>query len=279
MPITRRVLLVGAAALGASQRRSGPPRYPRPARHAPVLIGYGLVNLWHTIDPERLAGLLYSAGCTLTEIEYVAWFNDAARKGQSIEARVEAARKHVQAMRKPNITTFISLVNWNGEAQRKQDDGWFRARLKEIVDRIGTDRVIVLGVSEPDGSEGGKAYRWMRYAIEEWKGRKAANGDAGRGDPRVAGFDLVDWHHCSDFDDQSVRLATAGKPTLNNTDCGPVVNPGPDRARAMARVALQRGAHFNVYGFDDAEIDEAVIAALGEEIQRTKPIAGRQQAP
>ncbi len=267
--LTRREFLAGAASMAALKSR---PRvrtpYPPPKHRAPVLIGYGVVNLWHTIDPTKLAGLLYSAGCTLTEIEYVAWFNQAARKGESVETHVEIARRFVEAMRKRRITTLISLVNWNASALRQQSDDWFRARLKEIIQHIGTEGVVLMGVSEPDSREEGKAYRWMRYALEEWKGLKAANGDGGRGDPKVGGFDYVDWHHCGDFNEKTVRLTTAGKPTINNTDCGPVINPGPDRARAMARAALSRKAHFHIYGYKDSAIDEKVISTLGEEIQR-----------
>jgi hypothetical protein len=113
-----------------------------------------------------------------------------------------------------------------------------------------------------------------RYTVEAWKGLKAANGDGGRGDPTVNGFDYVDWHHCEDFNAETIRLATAGKPTLNNTDCGPVINPGPERTRAMARIALQRKAHFLVYGFKDTVIDEQVIQVLGEEIQRAGATRG-----
>ncbi len=230
------------------------------------LIGYGVVNLWHTIDPSKLASLLHNAGCNFTEIEYVAWFDDRGKVGKSTETRVKDASRFVREMRKRGITTLISLVNWNGEAQRAQDDDWYRARVREVRSQIGPNRVILLGVSEPDDQEGGKAHRWMEIAGDEWKGRIAACGDGGRGDPRAGRFDLVDWHHCEDFDAKSVRLTTAGKQTINNTDCGPVLNPGPDRVRAMAKVALSRNAHFMVYGFKDVRIDESVIDTLGQEI-------------
>jgi hypothetical protein len=235
------------------------------------MVGYGVVNLWHTINAERLGTLLERAGCNLTEIEYVAWFNDEARKGRSVETHVERAARFVAAMRRHHVVTFINVVNWNGEAQRKQDDPWFLARLREIREAIGPQWVILQAVSEPDGGEGGKAYRWMRLATKEWPGVLVANGDGGRGNPHVPGFDLVDWHHCRDFDEQSVLTTVAGRPVLNNTDCGPVVNPGPKRAAAMARAALDRGAHFLIYGYDDRGIDERVIAALGQVIREKGP--------
>lgn len=235
-----------------------------PWKPPPLMVGYGVVNLWHTIDANRLGMLLERAGCNLTEIEYVAWFNDAARNGLSAETHVDLAARFVTAMRRHHIVTFINVVNWNGVEQRKQDDAWFLARVQEIRDRIGPSQVILQGVSEPDESMDGKAYRWMRLAAREWPGILAANGDAGRGEPRVPGFDLVDWHHCRDLDEKSVLLRVGGRPVINNTDCGPVTNPGPSRASAMARAAVARGAHFLIYGFKDASIDERVIRALGE---------------
>jgi hypothetical protein len=264
MDLTRRQLLAGAAAVVASRHNTHPP----PQVRAPLLIGYGVVNHWHAIDPSRFANLLYSAGCTLTEIEYIPWFNKSAREGQSIETDVKLAHRFIQEMRKRSVMTLISLVNWNGEAQCRQEDDWFRAHVREISRTIGPEKVILLGVSEPNGEEEGKAYRWMRYVLEEWRGTNAANGDGGRGAPRISGFDYVDWHHCKDFDERSVRLLTAGVPTINNTDCTPVLNPGPERVQAMARVALKRRAHFLVYGFKDEAVDEEVIRVLGEEIQR-----------
>ncbi|HEY3284199.1 MAG TPA: hypothetical protein VGN26_18170 [Armatimonadota bacterium] len=272
MSHTRRAFLYQVlGACMASKATALQRRAPAVARRNPEpFIGYGLVNLWYTIDAARLAARLHAAGCNFTEIEYVAWFNEAARRGESAETRVRAAQRLVKAMRRRNITTMISLVNWNGSAQRKQDDAWFLERLREIRSVIGPDRVILLPVSEPDGQEGGKAYRWAEMATREWPGLRAGNGDVGRGDPRVPGFDYVDWHHCDDFTEKTLRLTTAGKPTLNNTDCGPVLNPGPTRAAAMARIALARGAHFGVYGFKDSSIDETVIRALGEEICRRR---------
>src|SRR5262245_34417133 len=118
MKIDRRELVVGAAA--AALGRTGPGREPQPApaRRPKLLIGYGVVNLWHTIDAAELAARLFEARCTLTEIEYVAWFNAEAREGRSIETRPEAAKRFVEAMRARRVWTFISLVNWSGAAQR-----------------------------------------------------------------------------------------------------------------------------------------------------------------
>lgn len=165
---------------------------------------------------------------------------------------------------------MISVVNWNGEAQRAASDDWYLARTREISTRIGPKDVLLLPVSEPDPQFDGKAYRWAKMARKEWKGRIVGNGDGGRGDPRVAGFDYVDWHHCEDFSSETIRGSTAGKPTINNTDCGPVINPGPERTAKMARIALEKKSNYLVYGWKDDSVDEAVITALGVELRRVR---------
>jgi hypothetical protein len=235
-----------------------------------ILIGYGVVNRWHTIDAAAFANVLRQAECNFTEIEYLAWFNSKGREGKSTETRIEAARTFVNEMRRHRITTMISVVNWNGEAQRAASNDWYLDRLREISKRIGTKDILLLPVSEPDGQQSGKAHRWTEMARHEWKGLLVGNGDGGRGDPRVTGFDYVDWHHCEDFNAESVRNITADKPTINNTDCGPVLNPGPERARKMARIALQRSTNLLIYGWEDDRFDESVISALGQEIKRDR---------
>ena len=101
----------------------------------------------------------------MTEIEYVPWFDESGRQGKSIRTDIALAKRFVRAMRRRRIATLISIVNWNGEAQRRQDDSWYLERVREIRGEIGTDRVIVLGVSEPDGQESGKAYQIGRAHV------------------------------------------------------------------------------------------------------------------
>src|SRR5438093_6947636 len=134
--LTRRGFLLGAGAalatvgtppgLVRTDLRAGvtavpqppvPPALP-PRRVAPTLIGYGLVNAWRRVDPDWFAALLAANGLTLTEIEYVPWFDDAGRAGTSIRTDVGGARRLVAAMRRHDITTLISVVNWNGAGQR-----------------------------------------------------------------------------------------------------------------------------------------------------------------
>jgi len=139
------IVILQSAPLPSGHQERGPRGWVLPR----LMVGYGVVNLWHTINAERLGTLLERAGCNLTEIEYVAWFNDEARKGRSVETHVEWAARFVAAMRRHHVVTFINVVNWNGEAQRKQDDPWFLARLREIREAIGPQWVILQAVSEP----------------------------------------------------------------------------------------------------------------------------------
>ena len=227
------------------------------------LLGYGVVNHWQSIDPKELAGLLTRAGLNLTEIEYVPWFDDQGRKGLSSRTDVAAARHFVNAMRRKGITTLISVVNWNGEAQRAQSDEWYLARILEIKKEIGIKGVLLLPVSEPDSGDA-KCRRWQEMAKREWGGPLVANGHVGRGEPLFEGAKYIDWHWCQDFTADDVKP----QPYINNTDCGPVLNPGPKRAAAMMRAALDGHANFLIYDWDGEKIDNEVIAALGAEIRR-----------
>jgi len=236
---------------------------------APTLIGYGLVNNWFLTDPNQLGELLSRNGLTLTEIEYVPWFDEEGRKGLSFRTDVEAAKRFVNIMRTYSITTLISLVNWNCEAPRKASNEWFLERVREIKDQINTDLVLLLPVSEPDDSD--KSREWHEIARREWPGRMVLNGPGGRGRPLVSGkMDYLDWHWCIDFDPATVLTQEAGIEVINNTDCGQVVNPGPLRAVQMTRAALGKKAHFLVYDFDGTKIDEEVIQAMGAVIQQAR---------
>lgn len=228
---------------------------------AKTLIGYGLVNHWFEIDPAKLADALADRGLNTTEIEYVPWFDDLGRQGLSSRTDVEAARLFVKAMRRRSVSTLISVVNWNGEAQRAQDDAWYRTRICEIRDRVGTPNVLLLPISEPDDRDP-KCMRWQQIAIEEWPGTLVANGPFGRGEALFAHAAYTDWHWCKDFTGENVRP----QPFINNTDCRPVLNPGPERAAAMASAALNHAANFLVYDWDGEEIDEPVLDALSRQL-------------
>ncbi len=261
--------------LPLSAQEPGPPFSTQPNKEpgtvrASILIGYGLVNNWFRIDPHQLGKLLSRNGLTLTEIEYVAWFDEEGRKGLSLRTDLEAAKRFVTVMRTYSITTLISVVNWNCEASRKAPDEWFLCRVQEIRDEIGGDLILLLPVSEPDGSN--KAKDWQEKARCEWPGKFVLNGSGGRGSPELSSkADYLDWHWCRDFNAAGVLVRVAGLEVINNTDCGPVVNPGPERAVRMAKAALEKKAHFLVYDFDGTEIDQAVIQALGEVVRQAGP--------
>lgn len=234
-----------------------------------TLIGYGLVNNWFLIDPHHLGKLLSRNGLTLTEIEYVAWFDEEGRKGLSLRTDLEAAKRFVTIMRTYSITTLISIVNWNCEAPRKASNEWFLKQIQDIKNHIGTSLVLLLPVSEPDGSN--KAREWQETAKSEWPGKIVLNGPGGRDLPNLTGkTDFLDWHWCKDFDPATVLAQVSGIEVINNTDCGPVVNPGPLRAGLMTRAALGQKAHFLVYDFDGSKIDEPVIHAIGEAIRQSR---------
>lgn len=234
------------------------------------LIGYGVVNHWFRIDPDRLGALLVRNGLNLTGIEYVPWFDETGRGGFSLQNDLEAAKRFVNRMRTYRVTTLISIVNWNGEAQRKASNEWFLERVREIRDQIGTDLVLLLPVSEPDGSS--KATEWQALARENWPGKMVLNGPGGRGRPGISGkMDYLDWHWCRDFDATTVMIKVDGLEVINNTDCGPVVNPGPLRAAQMTRAAWEKKAHFLIYDFEGKQIDEKVIQAIGEVLRSPDP--------
>lgn len=231
----------------------------------PPLIGYGLVNNWFLIDSHKLGKLLSQNGLTLTGIEYVAWFDEEGRKGQSIRTDLEAAKQFVKVMRSYSVTTLIIVVNWNSEGPRKASDDWFLKQVREIRDQIGPEKVLLLPVSEPDGSD--KAKAWQASARREWPGKIVLNGPGGRGIPNISGkTDYLDWHWCKDFDFDTVLTQIDGIEVINNTDCGPVINPGSIRAGIMTSAAFKKKAHFMVYDFEGVKIDEAVIQAMGQAI-------------
>ena len=144
------------------------------------LIGYSLVNNWFRIDPHKLGKLLSQNGLTLTGIEYVAWFDEEGRKGLSVQTDLDAAHRFITIMRSYSITTLISVVNWNCEVPRKASDEWFLKQVRDIRDKIGPEKVLLLPVSEPDNSE--KARAWRGTARREWPGKIVLNGLGGRGE-------------------------------------------------------------------------------------------------
>ena len=247
-----------------------PPPPPLPGGgiyRATKLVGYGLVNRWHMADADQHAEALHRAGLTLTQIELIPWWGPTSTSqayndgGRFTWTDIGRARAFLDAHRRRGIATLITLVNWNAAAERSESDAWFVSLVQQVRDQMGTDLVLLEGVSEGDNSA--KARQWDRLLEQHWSGRIVKNGGGGRGD--VSGrYELNDWHHCSDWNASTLK----GAPYLNSTDCGPVINPGPQRAAAMLRAALDLGGHAIIYDFMGTQIDFATIAAMGAEVQR-----------
>lgn len=119
---------------------------------------------------------------------------------------------------------YIADLNSPHPAPFSPGTKWFLERGREIRDQIGTDRVLLLPVSEPDASD--KSRQWQEAARREWPGKIMLNGPGGRVRPLLSGkMNYLDWHWCNVFDADSKRAQVDGIEVINNTDCGPVVNP------------------------------------------------------
>lgn len=248
-----------------------------PPKRAESLIGYGVVNFWHEVEPVSYSRALCNAGLTLTEIEYVPWTGEKQVEcpgkyggGQSYTTFPDRAERLIRENRRCEIATLVNVVNWNSCALRTRDDQWFRDRMGELL-AIGPELVLLSPVSEPWNASDpeGKALRWTRIARGLWTGGFVLPGNRAQARPYWSGIphDFVDLHHCSD-DSVRAGLRNPDARLLHNTDCSPVVNPGPERAAGFTRYALDNRTNLLVYGFWDREPDAAVIQAMGAEVVR-----------
>jgi hypothetical protein len=270
---TRAWLALVTLLLAPGGAEAGPPRPER-------LVGYGIVNHWHEVDPDVLAERLQHHGLNLTLIEYVPGDWRAGGPDPDVVVPVVRARLpgFVAAMRARDIWTFVTLVNANGAQQRAKDDAWFRNQLDFVRDAVGTDRVILQAVSEARGTPAEllKLEGWTRTVALEWPGEKSHYGF------------LLPGHHL-DFHPCEVPVPAGSSPpvswpvtthTIVNTDCLEVIHylngwpahgdPGrarhgpadPGRVRSYARHVLGTGVHFVYYGFQNLAVDEAALAGL-----------------
>lgn len=251
------------------------PHPAKPGFRAKNLIGYGPVTVWPVMDAERVAKALVAAGCSATTMEGLAWFDGVDHwHGGSPDPYYDSqlhedwpkVKAWIETMRRYKISTVLTVVNWNGRAQRNQPTSWYVGIIDWITQNIGVDRVILEPVSEPDSA---KAHEWMALARQHWPGAIAQNGDGGRGNPSVSG-EYVTWHCCDAPEGQMDSVGDqGGRPVIFNTDCGPQLGLDPDRAKRAVRKALDARKHFLVYSFarDISEV-ETVVAAMGQEIQR-----------
>lgn len=276
--IAQITVLFGAlllASCGDHTNDSGSP--DAPVYKTKPLIGYGLPNAWQLDenDPVVLADALDAAGAGLTIIEWApAWgspVDPRCHDGSTSQTYPEKAATFVDVMRSRNIWTNIVIVNANGCAQRNQPDDYVVQAIKDVVDYVGTDMVLLTIVSEPIAySE--KAEQWTRLGAQHWPGLLvipdiAQNHRTGR--PFIEGLkaSLIDVHYCND-DQLIADLKSPDPHVLHNTDCGLIVNPGEARAERFAELAAKGNSPHVIYDFHGKTYDLVVIAAIGRGIQK-----------
>lgn len=264
------VVLFAAIATACSENGS----VPLPTEQPKPRIGYGLVNAWHLSEPAPQARALDDAGLGLTAIEWApAWgspIDPRCSDKSTHETYPMQARIFVETMRAHGIETNIIIVNANGCSQRNQPDSYVTTAVEEIRDGIGTDMVLLTAVSEP-WAYPEKAEHWTRLVAERWPGKLVVP-DAGQGHetgrPYWSGLlaELVDVHYCSEPD--LLRDLERGNPgVLHTTDCGPILNPGPERAARLAAAAASTDSPLLIYDYRGTSPDYATIAAMGEAIR------------
>lgn len=246
-----------------------PPSHPKAASP----IGYGLANYWHTIDPVAFAGALSDAGLNLTVIELMPWFTVKGggckhNGGLSDQTFPQEATEFVEAMRAEGISTIVIGVNANNCKTKKWTTAEFQA-LNNAVMGIGPALVWYLPVNEP-WTGGSITGGWNSLARKTWTGTflvadKSRNSASGQ--PYFAvPHDLVTVNACTD--EAAFDALESGHPVLVTTDCTGTLNPGPDRAAHLAKVALQTKTPLVIYDFRGEQPDLAVLAAMGNEVSR-----------
>jgi hypothetical protein len=183
----------------------GSPAPPGTATRAPSPIGYSNVA---TLNASE-ARMIVEAGLTLMQAELAA-FSHAALPTEAEWARVKGA---VAVARAGGATVLLTLVNWNGAAQRAQSTAWFTDLVTRAIQEIGPAGVWLEGVSEPDRD--GKSVEWVRVAVDRWPGTDVVNGPDGRGPAAAHG--LLDWHYC-DTASLLQGVQTRGD-RVHSTDC------------------------------------------------------------
>lgn len=243
---------------------SGPdPTTTGPVIKAPSPIGYSNVAVLSAADVNVMA----AAGLTLVQAEMIPF---VGRDGGSADwkphfPRIKAA---VQAARAHGMTSFLTLVNWNGHQQREQPNSWFEELLDRVIHEIGPSGVWLEGVSEPSDINRAKAERWMRLAIDRWPGLKVANGKHG---PLPRGYDLVDWHYCSYRD--LLDGVKNRSDRLHSTDCTPALasNLNENEVKEVTREAIQRRRKLILYDtFNTPSTNLTVIRWMGEVLKEEK---------
>ena len=244
-------------------------------------IGYGLVNYWHTVDPVPFAKALKKAGCNLTAIEWVPWFDvkpcsckktggSSLYGGCAKKPHPKLAQKFVYEMSKRGITTLVIQENRNSCACRAEDDAYRASMLKKILKLQEHGSIWYEPFSEPWVKSAGTE-QFVKYArsivpiqvpfvIPDKERHVPIKQPYWSNVP----FSYLDVH--PDSDAAVMAGLRKGHPVLVNSDCTGTLNPGPTRARVWAKESARTKTGLHIYDFRGKTPDLAVISVLGEVI-------------
>lgn len=257
---------------GSGSNGGGPKPPTLPKAASP--IGYGLPNYWHTIDPVAFAASLSEAGLNLTVIELVPWFTAKGsgckhNGGLSDQTFPQEAAEFIEAMRAEGIATIVFGINANNCKTKQWGLPQFE-HLNAFVTSFGPSLVWYLPVNEPWADDHSFTSLATGLARRTWHGTflVADNGwNRATGHPYFGVVrDYLTVNACTD--EAAFDALESGHQVLVTTDCTGTLNPGPDRAAHLTKIALQTKTPFVVYDFRGETPDLAVIAAMGAEVSR-----------
>lgn len=235
------LLLTACSGDGCDKDRGGTgPSPTKPKVTAPSPIGYSNVATLTANDVNLMAGY----GLTLVQAEMIPF--DEGRDDVTVIKHFPRIKDAVNAARKAGLTSFLTLVNWNGPAQKSQSTQWFRDLYQKTLQEIGPAGVWLEGVSEPDA--GGKSQEWIAIA-RAWPGVKVVNGPGGHGS--AGGGDILDWHYC---DYAGLLSGVRSTDRLHSTDCGPVLGSHLNEAqvREVTQAAVDARRKLIIYDTSNA---------------------------
>jgi hypothetical protein len=241
------------------------------------LIGAGPTRHWRGRDHEGDARAMAAHGAGLTVLEV----NECAR-GEKRRCRrtpdewcpdVADAGRRIRAMRAHGVTTLVSVINANGCLEQELSAEAFAELVDGLRREAGTERVILVGVSEPYGVrrlwERWRAFTSTARAL--WPGELAmppfsgANRDLSPAFPEIA-HERIDYHPPSDAIALEI-LSAAPARVIVNTDNSRIFDPGPIRARPLVRRALETGTPLVFYGGPGQLEIAPTLAVIGEEVE------------
>jgi len=242
------------------------------------MIGYGLDNAWHLVDPNVFASLLVNHGCNTTHIELMGWGSPGTQPGTSAwgnrRERLDQARRFVNAMRRRRIITIINMVNYNVGSRKYGDkdqpvsripDATYYQLLDYVTEQIGSNLVVLQPLSEWSGS---KAQRWHDHARAKWRGPMSWNkGSRPRSKP--SNVEYLEYHPSSTRDIGPAGCIVCTDHSLILRELGGWYSQAdPARVEAYALKALQAGRHFIYYDFSNLTPDREALAGIRRARQR-----------